>query len=91
MYLPNIAAKMVTFYDVFRRSHTEILAQILAVLSYSGFSAVSLWVCNRTVLESGQHWLPSACAFKAYTRINFYHQYMTAMLFCLVWQKSAFY
>jgi len=42
MYLPNIAAKMVTFYDVFRRSHTEILAQILAVLSYSGFSAVSL-------------------------------------------------
>jgi hypothetical protein len=52
---------------------------------------MSLWVCNRTVLESGQHRLPSACAFKSYTRINFYHQYMTAMLFCLVWQKHAFY
>jgi len=91
MYLPIIAAKVVALCFVFRRSHTEILAQILAVLSYSGFSTVSVWVCNRTVLESGQHRLPSTCAFKAYTKINVYHQHMTAMLFCLVWQKNAFY
>jgi hypothetical protein len=42
MYLPNIAAKVVALYFVFRRSHTEILAQILAVLSCSGFSTVPL-------------------------------------------------
>lgn len=91
MYLQNIAAKVVALYFVFRRSHTEILAQILAVLSYSWFSALSLWVCDRTVLESGQNQLPSTCALKAYTRTNFYHQHMAAMLFCLVWQKNAVY
>jgi hypothetical protein len=54
MYLQNIAAKVVALYFVFRRSHTEILSQILAVLSYSGFFALSLWYVIGQYLKVGK-------------------------------------